>query len=269
MKAPLTVVTVGLGFACLTVVLYLAVFVWLERSGSSAAVSVLPSVLSVAADGTVVAGCAMLWRAKQPGATQALVSAIFHGILIVFGGLWYVVGLVGGGSSAIFTLLGIANAIVDGVAVVLLGLSLWDLARSRGRRFDGTLYSVFVMTGVLILGAVANAILVTPFPIYYVTSAINVAARVVLMIVAVSLVRSAPLPAPQLAYDSAYRGPTGSIEAVVEGSMALGFLAGFFGGCIGAVLGAIASRPVRDGSSHPHLTLFNGHAGARCTLLLP
>jgi hypothetical protein len=65
---------------------------------------------------------------------------------------------------------------------------------------------------------------------------VDVAARVVLIVMLVNFVNAPVAPEHALAYDSAYRGPTGAMVMdpnAQAGNMALGFCAGFFGGCIG------------------------------------
>jgi len=132
--------------------------------------------------------------------------------------------------------LGFLNRLVDVVGVVTLALSLRELARSRGRNYDGWLIGASVLTGITVISRLGDFVTSLSYAIYAGTSVIEIGARVVLVVVALTLARTTVLPDAQLAYDSAYRGPTGAITAQVEGSLALGFCAGFFGGCIGAGL---------------------------------
>ncbi len=234
LKAPLQVLAVGLGLTIITVALSVASLVLLERSASMGRLSNLISVVSVGSDATVLAGCVMLSRLKRAGSSQALVSAIFHGAGIVFVGLWFGVALTG--ATWIFTVMALANNLIDVVGVVMLALALREVAKSRGRSYDGLLFSAAGAMGFSVIGALANLLGSFPIGVYYATSATSSLSRAAMVFVALMIVRHAPLPDAQLAYDSAYRGPTGAIEPAVEGSIALGFLAGFFGGCIGAIL---------------------------------
>jgi hypothetical protein len=234
-KAPLQVVAVGLLLTIVTIVCGAVMFFLLERGSPISGFPNVLSVLSVGSDATVLVGCVMLWKRKRPGAAQAMVSAFCHGGDLVFIGLWLLLGAFSP-SSAVYTAMGLVNGLVDVVAVALLALSLRELSLSRGRNFDTWLIGAAVLMGISVLSRLFDIVVSFSIVVYLVTSAITIAVRVVLVVVAFTLSESTTLAEPQLAYDSAYRGPTGAVTTPTEGSLALGFLAGFLGGCIGAGL---------------------------------
>ncbi len=247
LRTPLRVVAAGLGATVLMMTLSVASFALFDSGYRMAALSNLISVVSVVSDTTVVVGCVMLARLKRPGSSQALASAICHGIGIAFVGLWY--ALAATGFSSLFTLMALANNLIDVAGVITLALALREVAKSRGRNYDGLLFAAAGVMGFSVLGALVNAIGSFPMAIYYMTTATSSFSRLAMIFVALMIVRHAPLPDAQLAYDSAYRGPTGAVESRtttrVEGSVALGFMAGFFGGCIGALLVLAIAKGVK------------------------
>lgn len=240
-QAPLRVLAAGLAATIATVLLGAIVFFLIERDAPVAPFPNLISALSVVSDVMVLVACIMLWKAKRPGHALALASGICHAVDILFTGGWVILGLLSA-SSVVYTALSLVNTIVDIASMVLLAVSLRELARGRGRDFDAWLVGTAVVSGLAILGRIADFMVSFSFALYLLTSAISIATRVVLLVVALLLARTTVLPDPQLAYDSAYRGPTGAIAPAVEGSLALGFLAGLFGGCIGALLVLVLAK---------------------------
>ena len=184
LKAPLWVVAVGLGLAILSIALGMAIYALMSRDASIAGLSTFMSELSVGSDATVVVGCVMLARLKRPGSSLALVAGVFHGINILFVGLWFVVTT----ATSIVSVMSVANALVDVAGVGVLALSLRELAKSRGRSYDGWLFAAAIAMGLTALVAFVNIVTSFPVGLYYATSAVGVFARVVMVLVALALV---------------------------------------------------------------------------------
>ena len=242
-RLPLRRLTAGWAVLIVTSLLSLAVTEALLAHGASSALfgvaSTIRSLTSAAGEALLVAGAALLAKARRPGHVPALVAAVAYAVSLAFTGVWILVGA-SGVSVTVFRAFMLAHGVVDMVALGSLVVGLGSLGRSRERRIDVVVVAVLVWL-VLSFGlSVVTNVAEVRFPrqLHYVILLVHIGTRVALMASAWRLVSFVPLPDPAMARGSAYRGPMEAWPSppADEGNLPLGFMAGFFGGCVGAGL---------------------------------
>jgi hypothetical protein len=205
----------------------------------------LRTLLQVAGLSLLIAGSAIIAQKKRPGHELAVVAAIAYGGSLLMAAFWLIAGR---GGYGMFGAIGFVNSLIDIAAAGSLVLSVRALGRSRARPLDAVVIGVLIILGINLITAVTGlAHVYLPPAGHYLSTFLNLGARVALIVAVWRIVSHVPLADPVFAQGSAYRGPMDALamqQGGIAGSTALGFLAGFFGGCIGlGLVLAIAKGP--------------------------
>lgn len=164
------------------------------------------SALSILGDGLILTGCVMLARLGRPGRSQTMVSAVFHGLSILF-----TVALIAGMPTGVVALglVGLLASLLDVVAVIALALAIRELGKSRSRSFDAAAFTAIGGMVLTLAGWTFFVAKVDTSILFPLCSTVDAAARVTLVALIVVFLRQSYLPEPVLAHDTAFRGPTG------------------------------------------------------------
>jgi hypothetical protein len=246
LRTPLMLIAGGLALQVATRVFnaFLMRLLW-SLVGTISILSTLSSLASIAGYCVFLAGVMALMDKKRPGNELALGAGIAAGVqvLLMLVNLARVLVHV----SSFGRLFMMVASMAPIAALGLIVLSLRQLAKSRGRSFDGIAIGVAVALACDVIFAFLRFGGFFYADVNPIISLIDIGARVAVIVGVLRFGNEPTLADPTFEYGNAYRGPTGVMQVdpnVQTGNMALGFCAGFFGGCIGlGLVLALAKGP--------------------------